>query len=64
LGANIKDIADFLGSEVLEVERKASEWLLIDRHMVPSDKLPPTASVRRDTGADHVLRVGGQKTGQ
>jgi hypothetical protein len=64
-GGNIEDIADFLGREVLEVERKASERnLLIDRHMVPGEKRPPAASVRRDTGADQVLQIGGRKTGQ
>ena len=36
----------------------------IDRHMVPGEKRPPAPSVRRDTGADHALRVGGRKTGQ
>jgi hypothetical protein len=61
-GGNIKDIADFLGRDVVEVERKASERLLIDRHMVTGEKRPPAASVRRDTG--DVLRVGGRKTGQ
>jgi hypothetical protein len=61
-GGNIEDIADFLGREVSEVERKASERLLIDRHMGPGEKRPTAPSVRREIGADQALRVGGRKS--
>jgi hypothetical protein len=30
----------------------------IDRHVTPGEKRPPATSVRRDTGADQVARVG------
>jgi hypothetical protein len=63
-GATSEDIADFLGRDVVEVERKASERNLFnDRHMEPGEKRPPAPSVQRDTGTDHSLRIG-RKTGQ
>jgi hypothetical protein len=77
-GGTAEDIADFLGREVAEVQRKAAERKLPDLlayGIAPTIPVNPVAgvrldfekpspSVRRDTGADDALRVGGRKTGQ
>jgi hypothetical protein len=77
-GGTAEDIADFLGREVAEVQRKAAERNLPDLStygIVPTipvnpvdgirlDFEKPAPSVRRDTGAENASQVGGRKTGQ
>jgi hypothetical protein len=77
-GGTAEDIADFLGREVAEVQRKAAERNLPDlltfgiAPTIPVNPVDgirldfekPAPAVRRDTGADDALRVGGRKTGQ
>jgi hypothetical protein len=77
-GGTAEDIADFLGREVAEVQRKAAERSLPDLStygIVPTlpvnpvdgvrlDFEKPAPSVRRDIGANDAPRVGGRKSGQ
>jgi hypothetical protein len=65
-----RDVSEDIAGEVLERAVNAEDNLgedtkrFIDRHMGPGEKRPPAPSVRRDTGADDGVRVGGRKTGQ
>jgi hypothetical protein len=65
-----QDVSEDIVSEVLERAFDGDDTLseatkrFVDRHVSPGEKRPPASSVRRDTGADHALRVGGRKTGQ
>jgi hypothetical protein len=65
-----QDVSEDIVSEVLERAFDGDDTLseatkrFVDRHASPGEKRPPAPSVRRDTGADDALRVGGRKTGQ
>jgi hypothetical protein len=64
-----RDVSGDIAGEVLERAFDADDNLgedtkrFIDRHIAPGEKRPPAPSVRRDTGADHALRMGARKTG-
>jgi hypothetical protein len=62
-----RDVSEDIAGEVLERAFNADDNLgedtkrFIDRHVRPGEKRPPAPSVRRDTGDDRALRVGGRK---
>jgi len=77
-GGTAEDVADFLGREVAEVERKAAERNLPDLStpgIAPAIPVNPVEGIRldfekpapsawRDPGADDSVGSSGRKTGQ
>jgi hypothetical protein len=65
-----RDVSEDIAGEVLERAFDADDNFgedtkrFIERHIGPGEKRPPAPSVRRDTDADHALRVVGRKSGQ
>ncbi len=63
-----RDVSEDIAGEVLERAFDADDNLgedtkrFIDRHVGRGEKRPAAPSVRRDTAADHALRVGARKT--
>jgi hypothetical protein len=59
-----RDVSEDIADELLQRACDADENLgedtkrFIDRHVTPGEKRPPATSVRCDTGADQVVRVG------
>jgi hypothetical protein len=76
-GGTAEDIADFLGRDVAEVQRKAAERSLPDlltygiAPTIPVNPVDgirldfekPAPSVRRDSDADNAVGIAGRKTG-